>query len=243
MLGFLSIRRPFVEGKNPFSGVVDHLSSLLTPNGTLFIAIENQFGLKYFLGAKEDHTNLSYEGIIGYPRTKQRVQTFGKESLMSLCKPYFNRFDYFFPFPDYKLPDLVVSQDLFDTFSEINFGELVSFFPSRSQYFKDNLVANLTFAWHELGKDNLIPTHSNSFLLACHKGENVHAKAKCLFYFKSAHKVKDGCSYTEGFVDEQNKLMTRKYSICKSATLLKKELISPWFSGPSLAFNLFLSFK
>ncbi|HDL78977.1 MAG TPA: class I SAM-dependent methyltransferase, partial [Bacteroidetes bacterium] len=39
----------------------------LNKNGKLVLAIENKFGLKYWAGSHEDHTNNLFEGIMGYP--------------------------------------------------------------------------------------------------------------------------------------------------------------------------------
>ena len=56
----------FISGQDPRDEAL-LFSSLLKPNGTLIIAIENQFGLKYYSSGKEDHTNIMFDGIEGYP--------------------------------------------------------------------------------------------------------------------------------------------------------------------------------
>ena len=58
------------------------MKSLLSENGKLFIAIENRFGLKYWAGAREDHTGNYFESLEGY-FGNERVKTFSKKELNS----------------------------------------------------------------------------------------------------------------------------------------------------------------
>jgi len=84
---------------------------LIRPHGTLILAIENRFGLKYWAGANEDHTGNLFEGLEGYER-RADVRTWGREELQSLLRSHgFASTRFYYPFPDYKLPRLVYSDD------------------------------------------------------------------------------------------------------------------------------------
>lgn len=243
-VGVLEYSPSFVGGKNPFSEIIEKMASFLSPNGTLLIAIENQFGLKYFSGAREDHTDRQYEGIEGYPHTGHKVKTFGKEALLQLAKGSFETVDIFYPFPDYKLPDLLLSEELFKQFPSFNFGELVGQFPAQAKYYKDHLNIDPTLAWYQLGQNKLISELANSFLLCCHKGENHHAPARSLFTFYSPNRSSDNRMRTDGIIVE-NKLVTRKAPLNMDISSLVNSQLNdtPWFDGISLSQALFYIVK
>ena len=60
----------------PYSEFLKLLRSFLKDGGRLLLAIENKMGLKYFAGAKEDHTGVLFDGMNGYPGM-QKIKTFG----------------------------------------------------------------------------------------------------------------------------------------------------------------------
>lgn len=134
------------------------------------MAIENQFGLKYFAGHFEDHTGTSFEGIEGYPRTGgDRVRTFGKDALTRMLENSgFKKIQFFFPFPDYKIPDAVVSEAALTC--DKNLGSLVANYASRTyrRPYKNTLFDE-ELAWIELGRNRLIPVFANSFLVVASK--------------------------------------------------------------------------
>jgi SAM-dependent methyltransferase len=84
--------------------------SLLTPNGVVAIAIENAIGLKYLLGYAEDHVGLpwvSWEGYLGI----DRARTYSRRELASMLSAVgLSQQAWFYPFPDYKLPTVIVSE-------------------------------------------------------------------------------------------------------------------------------------
>ena len=84
-------------------------ASLLKPSGLLILAIENRLGLKYWLGAPEDHTDLAYAGLENYPQHPE-TQTFSRSALITLLEQVgLAHQQFFYPFPDYKLPQFVLS--------------------------------------------------------------------------------------------------------------------------------------
>lgn len=60
--------------------------TVVKTNGKLLIAIENQYGLKYWCGAREDHTGIPFEGMNQYSFTQRGVRTFSKSALENLVK-------------------------------------------------------------------------------------------------------------------------------------------------------------
>ncbi|RYY56469.1 MAG: methyltransferase domain-containing protein [Chitinophagaceae bacterium] len=84
------------------------LKSLLKKDGFMITAIENQLGLKYLSGFAEDHNGVLMHNVNdNYQRGE--ANTWGRKQLLSiLADAGFPRNEVFLPFPDYKLPSMVV---------------------------------------------------------------------------------------------------------------------------------------
>lgn len=104
LVGVLEYARMYTAGDDPIQETLRRARDLLTDDGVLIIAIENQLGLKYFAGVPEDHIGRSMAGIQN-DYTDRTVVTFGKAELeRRLASAGFERSAFALPFPDYKLP-------------------------------------------------------------------------------------------------------------------------------------------
>jgi GT2 family glycosyltransferase/2-polyprenyl-3-methyl-5-hydroxy-6-metoxy-1,4-benzoquinol methylase len=104
LIGVLEYSRMYTAGDDPIQETLRRARDLLTDDGVLIIAIENQLGLKYFAGIPEDHIGRSMAGIQD-DYTDRTVVTFGKAELeRRLASAGFARNGFALPFPDYKLP-------------------------------------------------------------------------------------------------------------------------------------------
>ena len=56
LIGVLEYAGSFTKTEKPYEDFLKKIKSLLKEDGKLLIAIENRYGMKYFAGAKEDHT-------------------------------------------------------------------------------------------------------------------------------------------------------------------------------------------
>ena len=111
LIGVLEYAPLYTNTENPFHDFLVQIKSLLKEDGKLLIAIENQYGMKYFSGAPEDHTSRLYDGIKGY-EDKNSVRTFGKKQLKEIlekCGLEYTKF--YYPMPDYKLPNIIFSDE------------------------------------------------------------------------------------------------------------------------------------
>jgi SAM-dependent methyltransferase len=156
----------FIESSDPYREALRYFADSLNDNGHLLIAIENQFGLKYFAGVREDHVGKAYEGISGYPNDPDGVRTFGKDEISQNLSAHFESVQFFYPFPDYKLPTAVFSESFV---KRPESGELLSRIPSRD-YFGDRKrrfdEAKVTY---ELAKNRSMDFFSNSFIVVAAK--------------------------------------------------------------------------
>lgn len=160
LIGVLEYAGSFTEGNQPYLDFLKNIKQYLKPTGKLLIAIENKFGLKYFAGAKEDHTGIEFDGITGYKNTSA-VKTFGKKELKDLLKSsgYPNQ-DFFYPHPDYKLPLEVYSDNyLPNEFTNLQIAP--NFDSPRYRLF------NETSVYKEIIKNNQYDFFANSFLVIC----------------------------------------------------------------------------
>jgi SAM-dependent methyltransferase len=96
-VGVLEYSASFVNAPNPYEAVLEYFSKLLGPNGTLIVAIENQFGLKYFGSAREDHLGVMFAGLEGYPEKPEKVRTFGRVELDEKLRKYFSSTEFYYP--------------------------------------------------------------------------------------------------------------------------------------------------
>lgn len=111
LIGVLEYANVFTRSTPAALAMLKHIRSLLKPNGRVIIAIENQLGLKYFSGAPEDHLGKPMYGIEGRYRSDE-PQTFGKRVLDEILRDAgFVSTEFMAPFPDYKLPLSIVTEE------------------------------------------------------------------------------------------------------------------------------------
>jgi 2-polyprenyl-3-methyl-5-hydroxy-6-metoxy-1,4-benzoquinol methylase len=85
----------------------------LKADGLLALAIENRLGLKYLLGYGEDHHDEPYVGVEGYGG--RSVRTWGKDQLAEMLREHgLPQQRWLFPFPDYKLPRVVMADTAYE---------------------------------------------------------------------------------------------------------------------------------
>jgi precorrin-6B methylase 2 len=109
VIGVLEYSGKYVSGGDPYASFLKHAASFLKPHGRLVVAIENQVGHKYLAGYAEDHYAMPFEGVGNYPHY-YGVRTFTKFDLARLLESAgLPRQEWFYPFPDYKIPDVVLT--------------------------------------------------------------------------------------------------------------------------------------
>jgi SAM-dependent methyltransferase len=144
--------------KQPAQALLEHCRSFLKPDGILFLAIENKFGLKYFAGAREEHSGRSFEGIEGYPKGGP-AQTYSRAELEELLRlSGFTSQTFYYPYPDYKLPEEIFSDDYLPDMNHI-FQNSPNYDLDRYRIFSEKL------AMLNIIKDNKFSFFANSFLV------------------------------------------------------------------------------
>lgn len=110
LIGVFEYAKRFFNEKEPFNFFLAEIKKVLKPEGKVLIAIENRYGMKYWAGANEDHLSKPYVGFNDYDLYD--VQTFGKKEFENMVKAMgFSKCKFYYPFPDYKLPEIIYSDD------------------------------------------------------------------------------------------------------------------------------------
>ena len=159
LIGVLEYARYYTDTKNPFVDFLKNIRKMLKPGGEVLIAIENKNGLKYWAGAREDHTGVYFDGIEGYQATDSKVCTFSRKQLEQILNEagYKNQ-EFYYPFPDYKFPAQIFS-DRYLPKPEDLVCPKASYDNTRKYLFDE------TAAIQELVRSGEFDTFSNSFLI------------------------------------------------------------------------------
>lgn len=160
LIGVLEYSPAFSNSKFPFHELLSNIKKLLKKDGKLFLAIENKFGLKYWAGAREDHTGGFFDSIENYQKCNY-VRTFSKHELKKLLVDVnFNNIEFFYPIPDYKFPFQIFSNRRLPEVGEIR--DLIhNYDNTRVELFDENIVTDC------LIQNNEFSFFANSFLVIC----------------------------------------------------------------------------
>jgi SAM-dependent methyltransferase len=160
LIGVLEYAAKYVSTQNPYQDFLLHIKRHLKPDGVLIVAIENKFGLKYWAGAREDHTGGLFDSLENYIHDPA-FNTFSKEELTNLLgRCSFKAIDFYYPVPDYKIPVQIFSDNYLP-----ETGQIDRFFPN---YDNDRLVLfDERLVFDNLILSNKFDFFANSFLLFC----------------------------------------------------------------------------
>jgi hypothetical protein len=171
-IGVFEYSKVFVAGADPHETVLRYFSDILAPDGAVIMAIENQFGLKYFASSPEDHNNIPFDGIEGYPR-QDAHKTFGYNELKRRLSRHFGDIHFYFPYPDYKMPSCVVSEE---AFGKINLGEAIGRLTALDYPRARVPSFDQRLALMELARNDLLHQFANSFLVVASKGRGARIR-------------------------------------------------------------------
>ena len=158
LIGVFEYASSYIDSKNPYKEFLEIIKRYLKPNGKIIIAIENKLGLKYWAGCKEDHTGKYFEGLEGYQNTNT-VKTFSKKELKRMLENSgFSNSEFYYPYPDYKLPSVIYSDEYLPKLGELN-NNFRNFDEDRIVLFDETEV------FDSIIKAGLFTEMSNSFLV------------------------------------------------------------------------------
>jgi SAM-dependent methyltransferase len=133
----------------------------LTAQGVIVIAIENRLGRKYLCGAGEDHYGTAFEGIHRYPNYSG-IKTWSQDEWRERLQDAELTFTFHYPFPDYKLPTLVLSE--YYLARDSNAWARLTGIVSRDYHGLMPAQDDLPF-WQSAHRSGCLGAFSNSFLI------------------------------------------------------------------------------
>ena len=157
LIGVLEYAAVFSEAKKPFHYLLNMAGKAMKPDGSLWVAIENKLGLKYFAGRQEDHTARYFEGIEDYPHGDGAC-TFSRKELTELAAECGFDSEFYYPYPDYKFPVKIFSDAYLPKEGELN-RNWQTFDADRVVLFDE------THGFDNIIRAGLFPELSNSFLV------------------------------------------------------------------------------
>ncbi len=102
LIGVFEYAQSYIGGKTPFEDFLKIIRKHVRPEGTIVIAIENRYGLKYWAGCREDHLATFFSSIEAYS-AGGGVRTFSRKGLEGIFERSGEKNSHFYyPYPDYK---------------------------------------------------------------------------------------------------------------------------------------------
>ena len=142
------------------------LTKFLKDEGKILLAIDNKFGLRFFAGNPEKILNNKFETLIGYNNQQRKIETFTKVTLDKMFKELGFNARFYYPLPDYKMPNVIFSEDQLPQYNSID---------KYNPYFieNSNVIFNEIDVFREILKTNsdMFEFFANSFLIELTMGE------------------------------------------------------------------------
>lgn len=194
--GVLEYAGSFIDGETPYISFLEDIKALLKPTGTLLLSIENRLGIKYLNGAVEDHTAQLFSGVNGYVGINS-VKTFSKEELKHLLRKVgFNAFDFYYPVPDYKFPEVIYSENHLE-FMNNNIRNNTYNSNRLMFYDEDHMMESLK-------NEGIAGSFFNSFIVEVHNDEKIERSKKTI-YAKMGNDRKKEFQIITKIEEDQNK--------------------------------------
>lgn len=174
LIGVLEYSALYLDSEKPFIRMLELARKHLKDDGKLIIAIENKIGLKYLNGYTEDHIGIPYVGINEYVDGK-KIKTFSRVELEELLTcAGFNSTDFYYPYPDYKLPTEIYSDSYLPLMGDLR---------NVDEWSCDQRISfNMITMWDSICREKVFPAFSNSFLVFAKISED---DGKKIIYEKS----------------------------------------------------------
>jgi len=164
-IGVLEYTPIYYGGADAIDCFLSKAYRMLKGSGTLILGIENQLGLKYFSGCGEDHVGKVFYGIQDLYDKANGPVTLGREELVQkLLRAQFSTAKFFYPFPDYKLPTVLLSEEGVRD-RELDAGRIIAEFPARDYLNRRESFFSEQAVWPVFHRNLLVENLSNSFLV------------------------------------------------------------------------------
>ena len=158
-IGVLEYADLFSDKEFPFEFFLKNVKKHLKKDGVILFAIENRFGLKYWMGAAEDHLWEPFVGVNGYIGRENGPRTFSKAELKEILEAVgLNYCRFYSVLPDYKFPKMLIADDY-----SVDGAELKQ---AAYTYFRGSMLwGDERELYKDLTDNGVFPFFANSFLI------------------------------------------------------------------------------
>lgn len=164
--GVLEYSGAHIGGAGSAPTMLAQLRSLLGEGGSLALAIENRWGLKYLLSYPEDHLGRPWIGLEGYWADRSGISTWSRRELRELLdQAGLTQQTWFASYPDYKLPTALVREDMLTTSESAELVKLFVRTPTSADAGVPTLLADPITTFHAALDAGLGLELANSFLI------------------------------------------------------------------------------
>lgn len=214
IIGTQGNAHPYVEGNDPagdlFRAVLDHLK----PEGKLFLAINNQFGLKYFSGCAEENSNIPFSGIYDLYESNSPIAFGKKELAIKLHAAGLINTEFFYPFPDYKLPEIILAEAALAR-EDFRPADLLHRLPIRDHGNKPWRAFHENLVWRGVARNGLLGELANSFFVVASASPR-NSRTKWLAHVFSINRLPVFATQTI-FRDAEEGIVVAKTPLCPDA--------------------------
>lgn len=166
LIGILENWKQTVKTKSTLEELLSDLTDNLNENGKIIFSVDNKFGLRFFAGNPEKVLHQKFKSLIGYNNETEKVESFTKTILENMIKRLGFNARFYYPLPDYKMPNVIFTDDELPEYNSID---------KYNPYFEKNsdILFNEIDVFREILKtdENMFTFFSNSFLVEISKGE------------------------------------------------------------------------
>lgn len=173
----------YVQDEMPYHKMLSIVREYLKPDGKIIVAVENKTGLKYWNGAAEDHTGRMYSGLNDYI-DDGHIRTFSKAEIEEILSEVgLGEYQFYYPMPDYKLPDTIYTDDMLPMPGDIRVYRKDYVLP-RIYNFYDAAVSD------QVCRDRMFSYFANSYLFVCSRGKAID---KSIYQTADDKQESNGC--------------------------------------------------
>lgn len=204
LIGVFEYGYGYMGTQTPYEDFAKILTKHLKPEGRLVIAIENKFGMKYYAGCREDHSGRFFDGLEDYSHEDGTARTFSKNGIIQILKSAgIDEYQFFYPYPDYKFPTVLYSDDRLPKIGEL-YQNIRNFDRDRLLLFDEQR------AFDAVIRDGMFPHYSNSFMV-------VTGKPFAEKYVKYSNDRDEAFAIRTTILDKDNTITVEKRALRKES--------------------------
>lgn len=99
---------------------IEFLKKFLNEDGKILLTLDNKFGLRYFIGNPENVYKKKFASLLSYNNEVNKIETFTKKSIQQLFFELGFFCNFYYPLPDFRMPNVIFSDDLLPTYNTID---------------------------------------------------------------------------------------------------------------------------